>query len=310
MAEAELTDAVSLALIRSLNDELQAIYPRPGATHFRLDPEAEVAPHRPGIDSPRRRLLMSTRLVRLHALVAAACLLPLAGCRQEAPTRFDEVQKETRRGAPAVSKQALAGSLFNRYFPKAEGDYDVIFSQEKAGFAQAKLVKKGEDVATLSVFDTVSNPEAADKYKASQDRFGEYPMAEVGSGGSAILVADRFQVQIRFRTPTSPDSTARTGSRSSTWRTWPGSSDPIDPPKEAHPHEPRQTIQGPMDSLPGAEPHDPDARRDRRRGAGAVAEHRRLRERRQDHHGRDRRGPDPAGRRAAIRLYNDRSQGC
>jgi len=140
---------------------------------------------------------MIARRIRFHALVAAACLVPLSGCRQEPPTRFDEVQKETRRGAPAVSKQALAGSLFNKYFPKAEGDYDVIFSQEKPGFAQAKLVKKGEDVATLSVFDTVSNPESLDKFKASQDRFGDYPMAEVGNNGSAVLVADRFQVQIR-----------------------------------------------------------------------------------------------------------------
>ena len=140
--------------------------------------------------------MMIDRCIRLRAFVAVACLLPLTGCGKE-PTRFDKVQQETRRGPAAVSKQALAGSLFNKFFPKAEGDYDVIFSQEKAGFAQAKLVKKGEDVATLSVFDTVSNPEALDKFKATEERFGDYPIAEVGSSGSAVLVADRFQVQIR-----------------------------------------------------------------------------------------------------------------
>jgi putative acetyltransferase len=37
-----LTDDVSLALIGALNAELSALYPEPGATHFRLDP-AEVA---------------------------------------------------------------------------------------------------------------------------------------------------------------------------------------------------------------------------------------------------------------------------
>src|SRR5262245_58948564 len=38
IARAELDSDVSLALIASLNDELQGAYPEPGATHFRLDP--------------------------------------------------------------------------------------------------------------------------------------------------------------------------------------------------------------------------------------------------------------------------------
>ena len=36
---AQVTDEVSLALIRALNEELRALYPEPGANHFRLDPE-------------------------------------------------------------------------------------------------------------------------------------------------------------------------------------------------------------------------------------------------------------------------------
>jgi GNAT superfamily N-acetyltransferase len=39
---ADLTDEISKGLIASLNAELSALYPEPGANHFRLDPE-EVA---------------------------------------------------------------------------------------------------------------------------------------------------------------------------------------------------------------------------------------------------------------------------
>jgi hypothetical protein len=128
-------------------------------------------------------------------------LLPLAalagaGCYHEA-TRWDEVQKETRRNAPAVAKEAVPGSVFNKMFPKPEGDYDVVYTQEKAGFAQAKLVKKGQDVATLSIFDTSSNPESAAKYKDTSETFEGYPITEIGNNGTGLLVGDRYQVQIR-----------------------------------------------------------------------------------------------------------------
>jgi GNAT superfamily N-acetyltransferase len=39
IARADLTARTSLALIESLNEELRAMYPEPGATHFQLDPE-------------------------------------------------------------------------------------------------------------------------------------------------------------------------------------------------------------------------------------------------------------------------------
>jgi len=39
VARADLTAEASRALISALNDELRAMYPEPGATHFQLDPE-------------------------------------------------------------------------------------------------------------------------------------------------------------------------------------------------------------------------------------------------------------------------------
>ncbi len=123
-------------------------------------------------------------------------LMTLPGCQKE-PTRWDEVQQETRRNAPAVSKEALPGATFNKMFPKPEGDFDVVYTQEKPGFAQAKLVKKGQDVATLAIFDTVSNPEAAEKYKGTQETFEDYPIIEIGNNGTGLLVGGRYQIQIR-----------------------------------------------------------------------------------------------------------------
>jgi hypothetical protein len=128
-------------------------------------------------------------------------VLPLVvapGCRQQ-PSRWDEVQQKTRRNAPAVSKAAVPGSMFNKMFPKAEGDYDVVYTQEKTGFAQASLVKKGTDVATLSIFDTASNPDAYAKFQDTQDTFEECPIIEIGNNGTGLLVGDRYQIQIRSK---------------------------------------------------------------------------------------------------------------
>jgi hypothetical protein len=119
-----------------------------------------------------------------------------AGCYRE-PTRWDEVQHKTRRNVPAVSKDALPGAVFNKMFPKPADDVDIVYTQEKTGFAQAKLVKKGQDVATLSIFDTVSNPEAADKYNNTEETFEGYPIIEIGNNGTGLLVGQRYQVQIR-----------------------------------------------------------------------------------------------------------------
>jgi hypothetical protein len=134
---------------------------------------------------------------RLTFLVLVASSA-VSGCYRE-PTRWDAVQEKTRRNAPAVAKNAVPGSAFNKLFPKPSGDFDVVFTQEKPGFAQATLVKKGEDVATFAIFDTVSNPEAADKYKDTPETFEGYPIVEIGNNGTGLLVAGRYQVQIRSK---------------------------------------------------------------------------------------------------------------
>ena len=137
-----------------------------------------------------------TPRAHVRLLLGVLALMVAAGCHRE-PTQWDAVQEKTRHNAPAVSKDALPGSTFNKFFPKPGDDVDLVYTQEKAGFAQAKLVKKGQDVAMLSIFDTISNPEAADKYKDTTETFEGYPIIEIGNNGTGVLVGKRYQVQIR-----------------------------------------------------------------------------------------------------------------
>lgn len=124
--------------------------------------------------------------------------LILAACAPIEPSRWEEAQ-EAAAGQSATAMEALAGGEFNKFFPKAINGYSVVYTQEKRGFAEAVLKYEGEEMATLSIFDTVSNPEAAQKYKESTQQVGHYPAVDVGGNGTGILVADRFQVQVRAK---------------------------------------------------------------------------------------------------------------
>jgi hypothetical protein len=134
--------------------------------------------------------------------VPLICLL-LAGCQgQEESTRWDQAQEQTPgRPAPAVSTQAVAGGELNRFFPPVTSPFDLVFKQEKTGFAQASLQKDGQELALLSIADTTNNPSAKEKYAGSTQRLAGYPLAAVGSTGTAILVADRYQIQARSIDP-------------------------------------------------------------------------------------------------------------
>ena len=141
------------------------------------------------------------RVRKYGVLVAPLMFLLLAGCQDE-PTRWDEVQQETEgRNAPAVSEDSVEGGDLNRFFPKVESPFDIVFKQEKQGLAQASLQKDGTEMLVLTISDTTNNPEAKEKYQASDQTLDGHPMASAGSKGTAILVADRYQVQARSMDP-------------------------------------------------------------------------------------------------------------
>jgi hypothetical protein len=140
---------------------------------------------------------------QFRVLVVPLIFLLLAGCKeQEEPTRWDQVQEKTHgRQEPAVSTSSVAGGDLNRFFPHVTSPFDLVFKQEKDGLAQASLQKDGQELAVLSIADTTNNPSAKEKYASSTQRLDGHPMAAAGSKGTAILVADRYQIQARSIDP-------------------------------------------------------------------------------------------------------------
>lgn len=134
-------------------------------------------------------------LVALSLMVAL--LFTFTACTStQKETRWDKAQEQSEN-QPATSDESVSGGSFNTFFPAAEAGFDLTFTQEKTGFAEARLSKDGTDVALLSISDTVNNPDAAEKYKESTEVLAGFPVADIGSQGTGILVADRYQVQVR-----------------------------------------------------------------------------------------------------------------
>jgi hypothetical protein len=143
--------------------------------------------------APSRQLIASLILVGV---------LLLSGCNLKPPSQFAQAQQEsTQKGAmPAVAKGAEQGSEFNQFFPKPAG-YDRVFSQEKKGFAEAKLKKGGKDVAMMSISDMLSVPNAASKFANSTTQVKRYPSVEQGTTITAVMVDNRYQVKVISRDP-------------------------------------------------------------------------------------------------------------
>ncbi len=136
--------------------------------------------------------------------ILLSVVLLFSACSNKAPSRYADTQKETSgRNAPAaVAKKAEAGGEFNKFFPQGSAGYARVFSQEKKGFAEAKLNKAGKNVAVLSISDTSSLPAAAKKYEKSTTKLGSYPLLEEPVlKSTGVLVNNRFQVKVASRDP-------------------------------------------------------------------------------------------------------------
>jgi len=94
------------------------------------------------------------------------------------------------------TQQVVNGTAFNRLFPAAALGEELVFSQEKRGFSEARLKRSGELVALLAISDTTTAPEARDKFAAAADTLAGWPLVEQGSQASAVLVGGRFQVKV------------------------------------------------------------------------------------------------------------------
>lgn len=127
-------------------------------------------------------------------LLAAAC-----GPKYDSQ-RWLEAEQASKK-QPAASKQAVKGEDLNQFFPKAEAPYSLTFKQEKTGFALAELEKSGKNLASLAISDTANEPSARDKFASSSLEIAGHPAALSGSLGTAVLVAGKYQVQVRSMNP-------------------------------------------------------------------------------------------------------------
>jgi hypothetical protein len=137
--------------------------------------------------------------------IVLSLVLFIPGCFQKEPSKFAQAQKDTTaRGAEkAVAKDATQGSEFNKFFPADADGYDRVFSQEKKGFAEAKLNKGGKNVATLSINDT-SSPglaAAANKYQKSTEKLGAFPLLVEPIPKSTGVLVKKFQVKVTSKDP-------------------------------------------------------------------------------------------------------------
>lgn len=139
----------------------------------------------------------------LTPLLLSISLLVASCASQQPPSRFDQAQQQSSqtKSGQAVTKDATQGAKLNRFFPAPSDGYERVFTQEKKGFAQAKLKKGGKELAVLSINDISSIPATADKYKQSSKRIGGYPSVEQGTKATGILVSDRYQVKAQSRDP-------------------------------------------------------------------------------------------------------------
>ncbi|MFM8307720.1 MAG: hypothetical protein ACKN87_11865 [Microcystis aeruginosa] len=142
---------------------------------------------------------MSFRFGKILIAGVLATLLLVTSCAK-APSQFDQAQQEsTARGAAAVVKESTSGGSFNRFFPPSGGGYERVYTQEKKGFAEAKLKQDGKVVAMLAISDISNNPAAANKFQNSQTTIKGFPSVEQGATASAVLVNNRYQVKVLSR---------------------------------------------------------------------------------------------------------------
>ncbi|MBL8850169.1 MAG: hypothetical protein JNG89_10820 [Planctomycetaceae bacterium] len=128
--------------------------------------------------------------------VLALALLMGAGC-EKAPSRWESAQTQTEGKQTSVAQKAVDGGTFNQFFPKQGDGYDIVFKQEKSGFAQASLQQGGKELALFSIFDTESNPDARTKFEGVTDKIAGYPIVTEEAKSLSALVGQRFQVQVR-----------------------------------------------------------------------------------------------------------------
>ncbi|PSB01011.1 hypothetical protein [Merismopedia glauca] len=151
---------------------------------------------------------------KLLVSVLLSLVLLVSACGSQPPSRWDSAQQQSTQKTQVQTNKtnnskATSGGSFNKFFPSASGGFQRVYTQEKTGFAEAKLKKNGQDVAVMSISDTTTNPSATTKFKQSSQKISGYPAVSQGSNGTAILVG-KYQVKVQSRNPSFSQSDRET----------------------------------------------------------------------------------------------------
>ncbi|MCD8535589.1 MAG: hypothetical protein LR011_12720 [Verrucomicrobia bacterium] len=98
---------------------------------------------------------------------------------------------------PTPRDQQVEGKAFNPFFPASQDGYSVIFTSEKKGYSQANIKKGDVEVATMAVSDLIDDAEAVRKFEGATDSILSFPVISRGENGTAVLIANRFQIVLR-----------------------------------------------------------------------------------------------------------------
>lgn len=143
------------------------------------------------------------RISLFALLLSSAFLFSCGGKKATTETTSTETTTTETTSSTATEEmpkeEQVEGGSLNKFFPKADGAYKVVYNQEKDGFVEASLEQDGKEVATLAVSDLSTNLDTKEKYKTSTMQIASYPALTKGSKGTTILVGDRYQVSIRSK---------------------------------------------------------------------------------------------------------------
>jgi hypothetical protein len=142
------------------------------------------------------RILSGSNLFRLTLLILLA-VLPACGKKAATPAPMEAQEQPSALAAQPAAGAALPSGALGPFFPQSGSGFTVEPVQEQAGYAEASLKMELTEVAKLSIRDAAQDPATQAAFNNSAAQIGSYPMLETGSGGTAILVANRFLVGVQ-----------------------------------------------------------------------------------------------------------------
>ncbi|PWJ40926.1 hypothetical protein [Sediminitomix flava] len=117
----------------------------------------------------------------------------LASCQSESETKT--------RGDHIIfsnDPDVIDGKLLQEAFPDSLPKFQIYVTHSAVGMVKAKVINDSSKViASSSIIDLLNHKNEISRFKKSELSFEDYPLLIKGQNSIAILVADRFQVQIK-----------------------------------------------------------------------------------------------------------------